>query len=177
MTDSFNSLLPTLAMAELKGNTKRGELTSLKGWRRADILSRTSISEISEEIRLISPYPSVFPVINAGSAFEGPEHSSVRNQASDHTPDHYFQVKWILLEDLQSYEDSPETMASEGSASSSARDDGGDHPTALSSSSSTEETPNREEGMGDVVSSVSDQLVVGEWEGVTIPGRLHFITK
>ncbi|GKV29734.1 hypothetical protein SLEP1_g38635 [Rubroshorea leprosula] len=73
--------------------------------------------------------------------------------------------------------DSPETMAPEGNASSNARDDGSDHPTASSSSLSTEETPSREEGMGDVVSSVSDRLVIGEWEGVTIPGRLSNLRK
>ncbi|GKV02295.1 hypothetical protein SLEP1_g14749 [Rubroshorea leprosula] len=74
-------------------------------------------------------------------------------------------------------QDSPKTMAPERSTSSSARDDGGDHATTSSSSSSTEETPSREEGMGDVVSSVSDRPVIGEWEGVTIPGRLSSLRK
>ncbi|GKV33433.1 hypothetical protein SLEP1_g41950 [Rubroshorea leprosula] len=83
-------------------------------------------------------------------------------------------ITMIVPPELQ---DSPETMAPERSASSSARDDGGDHPTSPSSSSSTEETPSREEGMGDVVSSVSDRLVVGEWEGATIPGRLSNLRK
>ncbi|GKV45804.1 hypothetical protein SLEP1_g52849 [Rubroshorea leprosula] len=77
----------------------------------------------------------------------------------------------------QYFQDSPETMAYEGSTSSSTGDDGGDLPIASSSSSSTEETPSRKEGMGDVVSSVSDRLVVGEWEGVTIPGRLSNLRK
>ncbi|GKU88552.1 hypothetical protein SLEP1_g2802 [Rubroshorea leprosula] len=83
-------------------------------------------------------------------------------------------ITMIVLPELQ---DSPETMASEGSTSSSTGDDGGDHPIASSSISSTEETPSREEGMGDVVSSVLDRLVVGEWEGVTIPGRLSNLRK
>ncbi|GKV49995.1 hypothetical protein SLEP1_g56713 [Rubroshorea leprosula] len=83
-------------------------------------------------------------------------------------------ITMIVPPELQ---DSPETMAPERSTSSSARDDGGDHATASSSSSSTEETPSREEGMGDVVSSVSDRPVIGEWEGVTIPGRLSNLRK
>ncbi|GKV01866.1 hypothetical protein SLEP1_g14381 [Rubroshorea leprosula] len=83
-------------------------------------------------------------------------------------------ITMIVPPELQ---DSLETMAPEGNASSNARDDGSDHPTASSSSSSTEETPSREEGMGDVVSSVSDRLVVGEWEGVTIPSRLSNLRK
>ncbi|GKV49511.1 hypothetical protein SLEP1_g56260 [Rubroshorea leprosula] len=58
-------------------------------------------------------------------------------------------ITMIVPPELQ---DVPETMASESSASSSANDNGGDHPNALSSSLSTEETPSREEGMGDVPS-------------------------
>ncbi|GKV52425.1 hypothetical protein SLEP1_g59007 [Rubroshorea leprosula] len=83
-------------------------------------------------------------------------------------------ITMIVPPELQ---DLPETMASEGSTSSSTGDDGGDLTIASSSSSSIEETPSREEGMGDVVSSVSDRLVVGEWEGVTIPGRLSNLRK
>ncbi|GKV32749.1 hypothetical protein SLEP1_g41333 [Rubroshorea leprosula] len=83
-------------------------------------------------------------------------------------------ITMIVPPELQ---DSLETMAPERSASSSAEDDGGDHPTASSSSSSTKETLNHEEGMRDVVSSVSDRLVVGEWEGMTIPGRLSNLRK
>ncbi|GKV47800.1 hypothetical protein SLEP1_g54662 [Rubroshorea leprosula] len=68
-------------------------------------------------------------------------------------------------------QDVPETMASESSTSSSARDNGGDHPSAPSSSSSSEGTPGHEEGAGDVVSHVSDRPVMGEWESRTITGR------
>ncbi|GKV38405.1 hypothetical protein SLEP1_g46319 [Rubroshorea leprosula] len=83
-------------------------------------------------------------------------------------------ITMIVLPELQ---DSPETMAPEGNASSSAGDAGGDQPTASSSSSSTEETPIQEEGVGDLVSSVSDRPVVGGWESVTIPGRLSNLRK
>ncbi|GKV51995.1 hypothetical protein SLEP1_g58605 [Rubroshorea leprosula] len=83
-------------------------------------------------------------------------------------------ITMIVPPELQ---DSPESMAPERSTSSSARDDGGDHATASSSSSSTKKTPSREEGMGDVVSSVSDRPVIGEWEGVTIPSRLSNLRK
>ncbi|GKV27811.1 hypothetical protein SLEP1_g36935 [Rubroshorea leprosula] len=83
-------------------------------------------------------------------------------------------ITMIVPPELQ---DSQETMAPERSTSSSARDDGGDHATASSSSLSTEETPSSEEGIGDVVSSVSDRPVIREWEGVTIPGRLSNLRK
>ncbi|GKV50036.1 hypothetical protein SLEP1_g56751 [Rubroshorea leprosula] len=83
-------------------------------------------------------------------------------------------ITMIVPPELQ---DSQKTMAPEGNASSNARDDSSDHPTTSSSSLSTEETPSREEGMWDVVSSVLDWLVVGEWEGVTILGRLSNLRK
>ncbi|GKU90861.1 hypothetical protein SLEP1_g4806 [Rubroshorea leprosula] len=74
-------------------------------------------------------------------------------------------------------QDSPKTMALEGSASSSTRDDGGDHHVAPSSSSSSEKTPSHEEGMGDVVSHASDRPMIGEWESRTITGRLDNLRK
>ncbi|GKV25934.1 hypothetical protein SLEP1_g35306 [Rubroshorea leprosula] len=83
-------------------------------------------------------------------------------------------ITMIVPPELQ---DVLETTTSESSASSSASDNGDNHPSASSSSSSTEETPSREEGMGDVVSSVSDRPVIGEWEGATIPGRLSNLRK
>ncbi|GKV40453.1 hypothetical protein SLEP1_g48098 [Rubroshorea leprosula] len=83
-------------------------------------------------------------------------------------------ITMIVPPELQ---DVPETMASKSSASSSASDNGGDHPSAPSSSSSAEETPSREEGMGDVVSNVSGRPVIGEWEGATILGRLSNLRK
>ncbi|GKV40124.1 hypothetical protein SLEP1_g47792 [Rubroshorea leprosula] len=83
-------------------------------------------------------------------------------------------ITMIVPSELQ---DVPETVASESSASSRTRDDGDDHPSASSSSSSTEETPSREEGAGDLVSSVSDRPVIGEWEGAMIPGRLSNLRK
>ncbi|GKU88639.1 hypothetical protein SLEP1_g2876 [Rubroshorea leprosula] len=83
-------------------------------------------------------------------------------------------ITMIVPPELQ---DVPETVASESSASSRTRDDGDDHPSASSSSSSTEETPSREEGAGDLVSSVSDRPVIGEWEGATISGRLSNLRK
>ncbi|GKV39831.1 hypothetical protein SLEP1_g47546 [Rubroshorea leprosula] len=94
-----------------------------------------------------------------------------------------FSAETLLLEEQHTestshqFQDSPETMAPERSAISSARDDDGDHRTASSNSSSTEEAPNREEGMGEVVSSVSDRLAIGEWERTTIPGRLSNLRK
>ncbi|GKU94464.1 hypothetical protein SLEP1_g7960 [Rubroshorea leprosula] len=75
------------------------------------------------------------------------------------------------------FQDVPETTASENSASSSASDNGDDHRGALPSSSSSEETPSREEGVGDVVSSISDRPLTGEWESTTIPGRLSNLRK
>ncbi|GKV36090.1 hypothetical protein SLEP1_g44259 [Rubroshorea leprosula] len=83
-------------------------------------------------------------------------------------------ITMIVPPELQ---DVPETVASESSASSRARDDGDDHPSASPSSSSTEETPSREEGAGDLVSSVSDRPVIGEWESATIPGRWSNLRK
>ncbi|GKU99604.1 hypothetical protein SLEP1_g12424 [Rubroshorea leprosula] len=74
-------------------------------------------------------------------------------------------------------QDVPEIMRLDSSASSSARDNGGEHPTASSSSSSFKETPSREKGMGDVVSNVSDRPVIEEWESRTIAGRLRNLTK
>ncbi|GKV04876.1 hypothetical protein SLEP1_g16973 [Rubroshorea leprosula] len=74
-------------------------------------------------------------------------------------------------------QDVPETLTPESSASSSARDNGGDHHTSSSSSSSSKETPSFEEGTGDVVSTVSDRPVIGEWEGKTITGRLSNLRK
>ncbi|GKV26715.1 hypothetical protein SLEP1_g35963 [Rubroshorea leprosula] len=82
-------------------------------------------------------------------------------------------ITMIVPPELQ---DVPKTMASESSASSSVRDNGGDHPTA-SPSSSSEETSHREEETGDVVSHVSDQLVIGEWESRTVTGRLSNLRK
>ncbi|GKV42975.1 hypothetical protein SLEP1_g50324 [Rubroshorea leprosula] len=73
-------------------------------------------------------------------------------------------------------QDMPETMASESSTSSSASDNGGDHP-STSSSSLSEGTPGREEEAGDVVSHVSDRPVMGEWESRTVPGRLSNMRK
>ncbi|GKV25971.1 hypothetical protein SLEP1_g35341 [Rubroshorea leprosula] len=83
-------------------------------------------------------------------------------------------ITMIVPPELQ---DVPETTTPDSGASSSARDNSGEHPTASSSSSSTEETPSREEGMGDVVCSVSDRLAIGEWEGRTIAGRLSNLRK
>ncbi|GKV46163.1 hypothetical protein SLEP1_g53172 [Rubroshorea leprosula] len=83
-------------------------------------------------------------------------------------------ITMIVPPELQ---DVPETTASENSTGSSASDNGDDHRSASSSSSSSEETPSREEGMGDVVSSVSDRPVIGEWESTTIPGRLSNLRK
>ncbi|GLT83703.1 hypothetical protein SLE2022_019760 [Rubroshorea leprosula] len=74
-------------------------------------------------------------------------------------------------------QDLPETTTPESSARSSARDNGGDHHTPSSSSSSSEETPSCGEGTGDVVSHVSDRLVIGEWENKTITGRLSNLRK
>ncbi|GKV28929.1 hypothetical protein SLEP1_g37915 [Rubroshorea leprosula] len=73
-------------------------------------------------------------------------------------------------------QDVPETMASESSTSSSTSDNGGDHPSAPLSSSS-EGTPGREEGAGDVASHVSDRPVMEEWESRTITGRLDNLRK
>ncbi|GKV35866.1 hypothetical protein SLEP1_g44072 [Rubroshorea leprosula] len=73
-------------------------------------------------------------------------------------------------------QDVPKTMTPESSASLSARYNGGDHPTA-SSSSSSEETPSCEERMGDVMSNVSDRPVSEEWESKTITGRLSNLRK
>ncbi|GKV50081.1 hypothetical protein SLEP1_g56798 [Rubroshorea leprosula] len=83
-------------------------------------------------------------------------------------------ITMIVPSELQ---DVLETTASENSAGSNTSDNGDDHRSASSSSSSTEETPSREEGMGDVVSSVSDRPVIGEWESTTIPGRLSNLRK
>ncbi|GKV49653.1 hypothetical protein SLEP1_g56391 [Rubroshorea leprosula] len=83
-------------------------------------------------------------------------------------------ITMIVPPELQ---DIPKTVASETSAGSSASDNGGDPPSAPSSSSSTEETPSREEGVGDLVSSVSDRPMIGEWEGAMIPGRLSNLRK
>ncbi|GKV36105.1 hypothetical protein SLEP1_g44273 [Rubroshorea leprosula] len=99
------------------------------------------------------------------------------NQGRDGEEEGVLSVEPITMIVPPELQDLPETMALKGSASSSARGDGGNHPTVSSSRSSTEETPSCEEGMGDVVSSVSDRLVVGEWEGVTIPGRLSNLRK
>ncbi|GKV20137.1 hypothetical protein SLEP1_g30299 [Rubroshorea leprosula] len=74
-------------------------------------------------------------------------------------------------------QDLPETMAPESNASSSTRDNSGDHPTSPSSSSSSEETPSRKEGTGDVVGNVSDRPVVGEWENKVLTGRLSNLCK
>ncbi|GKV39927.1 hypothetical protein SLEP1_g47621 [Rubroshorea leprosula] len=68
-------------------------------------------------------------------------------------------------------------MASESSTSSNAKDNGGDHLSAPSSSSSSKGTPGHEEGAGDVVSHVSDRPVMGEWESRTITGRLSNLRK
>ncbi|GKV47312.1 hypothetical protein SLEP1_g54224 [Rubroshorea leprosula] len=83
-------------------------------------------------------------------------------------------ITMIVPPELQ---DVPETVAFESSASSRARDDGDDHPSASSSSSSTEETPSREEGVGDVVSPVLDRPVMDEWESRAIPSRLSNLRK
>ncbi|GKU96254.1 hypothetical protein SLEP1_g9506 [Rubroshorea leprosula] len=83
-------------------------------------------------------------------------------------------ITMIVPPELQ---DVPETTASENSASSNASDNGDDHRGALPSSSSSEETPSREEGVGDVVSSISDRPLIGEWESTTIPGRLSNLRK
>ncbi|GKV49779.1 hypothetical protein SLEP1_g56511 [Rubroshorea leprosula] len=82
-------------------------------------------------------------------------------------------ITMIVPPELQ---DMPETMASESSTSSSASDNGGDHP-STSLSSSSERTPGREEEAGDVVSHVSDRPVMGEWESRTVPGRLSNMRK
>ncbi|GKU88891.1 hypothetical protein SLEP1_g3103 [Rubroshorea leprosula] len=56
-------------------------------------------------------------------------------------------ITMIVPPELQ---DVPEATASENSADSNASDNGDDHLSASSSSSSSEETPSREEGVGDV---------------------------
>ncbi|GKU87085.1 hypothetical protein SLEP1_g1536 [Rubroshorea leprosula] len=202
MTGSFNSLRPTLAMAELRGNTRRGKLASLKAWRRADTLAalvwacdssklkRFVIDELAQGSVM---YITLFQLVHhsrdvtakAGAHYAGWALSachvwdaSWRVRNTQFSPAKRSSLKTQYAESTSQYfQDSPETMASEGSTSSSTRDDGDDHPIASSSSSSTEETPSREEGMGDVVSSVSDRLVVGEWEGMTIPSRLSNLRK
>ncbi|GKV12597.1 hypothetical protein SLEP1_g23718 [Rubroshorea leprosula] len=93
------------------------------------------------------------------------------------------QVETLQLEEQYAestshhFQDVPETMASESSTSSSASDNGGNHPSAPSSSSSSKGTPGREEGVGNVVSHVSDRPVMGEWESKTITGRLSNLRK
>ncbi|GKU90938.1 hypothetical protein SLEP1_g4879 [Rubroshorea leprosula] len=82
-------------------------------------------------------------------------------------------ITMIVPPELQ---DVPETMASESNTSSSASDNGVEHPSAPSSSSS-EGTPGREEGVGDVVSHVSDRPMMEEWESRTITGRLSNLRK
>ncbi|GKU90816.1 hypothetical protein SLEP1_g4767 [Rubroshorea leprosula] len=130
------------------------------------------------------------------------ERSSLKNQYIESTS-HQFQVKMVSLRELTEQrgnqgregeeggvlsvepitmivppelQDVPETMASESNTSSSANDNGVEHPSAPSSSSS-EGTPGREEGAGDVVSHVSDRPVMEEWESRTITGRLSNLQK
>ncbi|GKV50208.1 hypothetical protein SLEP1_g56920 [Rubroshorea leprosula] len=99
------------------------------------------------------------------------------NQGRDGEEEGVLAVEPITMIVPPELQDVPETMASESSTSSSASDNGSDHPSVSPSSSSTEETPSCEEGMGDVVSNVSDRPVIGEWEGATIPGRLSNLRK
>ncbi|GKV44422.1 hypothetical protein SLEP1_g51608 [Rubroshorea leprosula] len=194
--NGFNSLRPTSTRAELKGKTKRGELASLKTCGRAGIHSHISVGLLwrrAEVIRNRRACSRTSHACNARSArpcddltFEYyrskmvslREISELRgNQGRDGEEEGVLSVEPITMIVPPELQDSPETMAPAGNASSNARDDGSDHPTASSSSPSTEETPSREEGMGDVVSSVSDRLVIGEWEGVTILGRLSNLRK
>ncbi|GKU90837.1 hypothetical protein SLEP1_g4782 [Rubroshorea leprosula] len=83
-------------------------------------------------------------------------------------------ITMIVPPELQ---DVPETVASGSSASSRTRDDSDDHNSAPSSSSSTEETPSREEGVGDVVGTVSGRPVMDGWESRAIPSRLSNLRK
>ncbi|GKV48701.1 hypothetical protein SLEP1_g55504 [Rubroshorea leprosula] len=99
------------------------------------------------------------------------------NQGKEEGEEGVISVEPITMIVPPALQDVPEIMTPEGSASSNAKDNGGDHPTASSSSSSSEETPSREEGRGDVVSHVSDRLVIGEWESRTITGRLSNLRK
>ncbi|GKV28125.1 hypothetical protein SLEP1_g37210 [Rubroshorea leprosula] len=99
------------------------------------------------------------------------------NQGGDGEEEGVLLVEPITMIVPPELQDSQETMAPEGNASSSARDDGGDHHVAPSSSSSSEKTPSHEEGMGDVVSHVSDRPMIGEWESRTITGRLDNLRK
>ncbi|GKV17776.1 hypothetical protein SLEP1_g28237 [Rubroshorea leprosula] len=194
--NGFNSLRPTSTRAELKGKTKRGELASLKACRRAGIHSHISAGLLwqqAEAIRNRRARTGTSHVYNAISA----------RPCGDLTPDYYrtragaryaegalsachvwdASCKTLQLEEQYAEstshhsQDVPKTMASESSTSSDASDNGGDHPSAPSSSSSSEGTPGREEGAGDVVSHVSDQPVMGEWESRTITGRLSNLRK
>ncbi|GKV40692.1 hypothetical protein SLEP1_g48303 [Rubroshorea leprosula] len=99
------------------------------------------------------------------------------NQGRDGEEEGVLSVEPITMIVPPELQDLPETMAPERSASSSAKDDGGDHPAASPSSSSSEETPSHEEGMGDVVSHVSDRPMIGEWESKIITGRLGNLRK
>ncbi|GKV01452.1 hypothetical protein SLEP1_g14003 [Rubroshorea leprosula] len=99
------------------------------------------------------------------------------NQGRDGEEEGVLAVEPITMIVPSELQDVPETVTPESSASSRARDDSDNHPSASPSSSSTEETPSREEGAGDLVSSVSDRPVIGEWESATIPGRLSNLRK
>ncbi|GKV50361.1 hypothetical protein SLEP1_g57068 [Rubroshorea leprosula] len=78
-------------------------------------------------------------------------------------------ITMIVPPELQ---DVPEIMASESSTSSSASDNGGDHPSVPSSSSSSEGTPGREEGTGDVVEQ-SAEGAQGPAAGFRFRAALH----
>ncbi|GKV25974.1 hypothetical protein SLEP1_g35344 [Rubroshorea leprosula] len=99
------------------------------------------------------------------------------NQGREEEGEGVISVEPITIIVPPTLQDVPETMTPGSNANSSARDNGGDHPTASSSNSSSEEASSRGEGMGDVVSHVSDRPMIGEWENRAITGRLSNLRK
>ncbi|GKU97606.1 hypothetical protein SLEP1_g10733 [Rubroshorea leprosula] len=90
--------------------------------------------------------------------------------------EHVMSVESIAMIVLPELRDLLETLTSESSASLSAQE-GDDHHTSSSSSSSFEETPSREEEMGNVVGNEPYLPVVREWENKAITGRLSNLRK
>ncbi|GKV15559.1 hypothetical protein SLEP1_g26341 [Rubroshorea leprosula] len=99
------------------------------------------------------------------------------NQGREEEEEGVISVEPITMIVPPALQDLLETLMPKSSASSSARDNGGDHHTTSSNNSSFEETPNREEGTGNVVGNDPDLPVVGEWENRVLTGRLSNLRK
>ncbi|GKU98784.1 hypothetical protein SLEP1_g11734 [Rubroshorea leprosula] len=99
------------------------------------------------------------------------------NQGREEEEEGVISVEPIVMIVPSALQDLLETLTPESNASLSAKDNGGDHHTSLSSSSSFEETPGRKEGTGDVVGNNPDLPVVGEWENRVLTGRLSNLCK